>query len=76
MSMNGRKQECRCGHDRASHYWDPVAVVKNGVRMHASGDCLAQGCHCRCYEAPGTEEEEAVRRRAEIRAAFVGRGMR
>jgi len=32
--------DCKCGHARASHYWD----------VRGSGDCLASNCGCKGYK--------------------------
>lgn len=39
--MNGLRETCHCGHDRASHYADPTTGEK-----HA---CLCRGCDCERY---------------------------
>ena len=42
MNAEGIRDECRCGHDRASHYG-------NTARGEQAGGCLVLGCNCSQY---------------------------
>jgi len=42
--------DCKCGHARASHYWD----------VKGSGNCLARGCECQRYRQPEEKKTKGV----------------
>ena len=52
--MNGLRETCKCGHDRATHYAD-LPSTGDVTKPAESGrlvylDCLGSWCNCRRYE--------------------------
>lgn len=50
-----RKRECKCGHDKESHF-KQIRVMRRddedvvGVHAALRLSCLARGCECRVYD--------------------------
>ncbi len=51
--MSALREECSCGHDKATHFPDEELVDEGGrirVRRTVRKTCLARGCECRKFE--------------------------
>jgi GTP cyclohydrolase II len=72
-AVNGLREVCHCGHDRATHHPDE-ATKNNGITVYLLGNCLGLYCDCLFYVNENEQDcaERTQRHKSKAKPKTIG----